>query len=76
MRALKARGLLERLLPLLDSDKVAVRYEAALACMRIASEKATSVPEAIVASQDPDYVGGAGSALERWRANNRVVYGM
>ena len=31
MRALKARGLLERLLPLLDSDKVAMQYEAALA---------------------------------------------
>lgn len=76
MRALKARGLLERLLPLLDSDKVAVRYEAALACMRIAPEKAIAVLEAIVASQDPDYVGGAGSALDRWRANNRVVYGM
>jgi len=50
MRALKARGLLERLLPLLDSDKVAVRYEAALACMRIAPEKATAVLERIVAS--------------------------
>jgi hypothetical protein len=78
MRALKARGLLERLLPLLDSDKVAVRYEAALACMRIASasEKATAVLEAIVASQNPDYLGQAGDALNRWRANNRVVYGM
>jgi len=76
MRALKARGLLERLLPLLDSDKVAVRYEAALACMRIAPEKATAVLERIVASQNPDYLGQAGSALNRWRANNRVVYGM
>ena len=76
MRALKARGLLERLLPLLDSDKVAVRYEAALACMRIAPEKATAALEAIVASQNPDYLGQAGDALNRWRANNRVVYGM
>ena len=62
MRALKARGLLERLLPLLDSDKVAVRFEAALACMRIAPEKATAVLERIVASQNPDYLGQAGSA--------------
>ena len=76
MRALKARGLLERLLPLLDSDKVAVRYEAALACMRIAPEKATAVLERIVASQNPDFLGQAGSALNRWRANKRVVYGI
>ena len=32
--------------------------------------------EAIVASQNPDYLGQAGDALNRWRANNRVVYGM
>jgi hypothetical protein len=76
MRALKARGLLERLLPLLDSDKVAVRFEAALACMRIAPEKATAVLERIVASQNPDYLGQAGEALNHWRKNNRVVYGM
>jgi hypothetical protein len=76
MRALKARGLLERLLPLLDSDKVAVRFETALACMRITPERATAVLERIVASQNPDYLGEAGSALNRWRANNRVVYGM
>lgn len=76
MRALKARGLLERLLPLLDSDKVAVRFEAALACMRIAPEKATAVLERIVASQNPDYLGQAGNALQRWRTNKRVVYGM
>jgi hypothetical protein len=30
----------------------------------------------IVASQNPDDLGEAGSALERWRANNPVVYGM
>jgi len=76
MRALKARGLLERLLPLLDSDKVAVRYEAALACMRIATDKATAVLEEIVAAQNPDYLGGAQEALDRWRKNQRVVYGM
>jgi HEAT repeat protein len=76
MRALKARGLLERLLPLLDSGKVAVRYEAALACMRIAPAKATAVLETIVASQNPDYLGQAGDALKCWRKNNRVVYGM
>ncbi len=76
MRALKARGLLERLLPLLDSDKVAMRYEAALACVRIAPEKATAVLEKIVASQNPDYLGQAQQALNRWRTNKRVVYGM
>ncbi len=68
MRALKARGLLEQLLPLLDSDKVAVQFEAALACMRIAPEKATAVLERIVASQNPDFLGQAGGALNRWRA--------
>jgi HEAT repeat protein len=76
MRALKARGLLEQLLPLLDSDKVAVRYEAALACMRIEPEKATAVLERIVASQNPNYLGQAQEAINRWRTNNRVVYGM
>jgi hypothetical protein len=76
MRALNARGLLPRLLPLLDSDKVAMRYEAALACMRIAPEKSTAALETIVASRDPDYLGPAQEALNRWRKNNRVVYGM
>jgi HEAT repeat protein len=76
MRAIKARGLLERLLPLLDSDKVAVRFEAALACMRIAPEKATAVLERIVACQNPDYLGQAQEAINCWRANKRVVYGM
>jgi len=76
MRALKARGLLLRLLPLLDSDKVAVRFEAALACMRIAPEKATAVLERIVAAKNSDYLGPAHEALDNWRRHNRVVYGM
>lgn len=76
MRALKARGLLPRLLPLFDIDKVAVRYEAALACMRIAPEKSIAVLEAIVASRNPEYSALAQDALNHWRKNNSVVYGM
>ena len=76
MRALKARGLLELLLPLLDSDKVAVRYEAALACMRITTDQATAALNAIVALRDPEYSALAQDALNHWRDNNRVVYGM
>ena len=44
--------------------------------MRVAPRKATAALERIVASQNPDDLGEAGSALKRWRTNKRVVYGM
>ncbi len=76
MRELKSRGLLGRLLPLLASPKVAVRYEAAQACLRIAPQQASEVIEAIVASNDPDFLLRASQALELWRQGKSPVHGL
>ena len=76
MRQLKARGLLARLLPLLASDNLMVRYEAAVACLRIAE------PEAIAALEKVSRDGVFGDnflariALRDWREKGRVVHGL
>jgi len=44
--------------------------------MRIATERATAALEAIVAVRNPEYSALAQDALNHWRENNRVVYGM
>ncbi len=76
MRELKARGLLARLLPLLQSPNVTVRREAATACLRVAEEKATPVLEDIGANGGVDDMYAAREALENWRKNGMVVYGV
>jgi hypothetical protein len=76
MRELKARGLLGRLLPLLDSANVTVRREAATACLRVAEEKAVAVLEDIGANEGVDDKYTARDALIHWRKNGMVVYGV
>jgi hypothetical protein len=45
--------------------------------LRVAEGGVTCGPDGLfVASQNPDFLGQAGEALNRWRKNNRVVYGM
>ncbi len=63
MRELKARGALSRLLPLLASPNMTVRREAATACLRIAE------PQSVAAL-------AAREALDGWRKNGSVVYGI
>jgi Domain of unknown function (DUF2019) len=76
MRELKARGLLERLLPLLESPNVTVQREAAVACLRIAEDKAVPVLEQIGAHAGWDDKYAALGALDNWRRNGMVVYGV
>ena len=76
MRQLKARGLLARLLPLLASDNLTVRREAAVACLRIAEPEAIAALEAV--SRDGVFGDNfsARIALRDWREKGRVVYGL
>jgi hypothetical protein len=76
MRQLKSRGLLARLLPLLASDNLTVRREAATACLRIAEPEAISALESV--SRNGIYGEGfaARGALGRWRKDGTIVYGV
>lgn len=76
MRQLKARGLLAKLLPLLASDNLTVRREAAVACLRIAEPEAVAALESV--SRDGVFGDNfsARIALADWREKGRVVYGL
>ena len=76
MRELKARGLLERLLPLLASPNVTVRREAATACLRGAEQQAVAALEDIAVNEGADDKYAAREALDNWRKNGMVVYGV
>lgn len=76
MRQLKARGLLARLLPLLSSDNVTVRREAATACLRTAEARAISVLEDVAGRLGSREGFEAGMALARWRKDGTIVYGV
>jgi HEAT repeat protein len=76
MRELKARGVLNKLLSLLDSPNVTVRREAATACLRVAEEKAVAVLEDIGADEGVDDKYAARDALGNWRKKGMVVYGV
>jgi HEAT repeat protein len=76
MRQLKARGLLVRLLPLLGSDDLTVRREAALACLRVAAPQAEAALESVARDGEyPDNI-SAYEALTRWRTKGLIVYGV
>jgi hypothetical protein len=76
LRDLKARGALERLLPLLDHQNPTVRSQAAIACLAIATEKATAILEATTKSRDPLEMASAKRCLDRWRRGEAVVLGV
>lgn len=73
---LKARGALERLLPLLDHQNPTIRAQAAIACLAIATEKATAILEAITGRRDPLEMMAAKRCLDRWRQGEPVVLGV
>jgi HEAT repeat protein len=76
MRQLKARGLLPRLLPLLVSDDLTVRREAATACLRVAAPQAEAALESV--ARDGTYPDSflAREALANWRDKGQIVYGV
>ena len=76
MRQLKARGLLARLLPLLASDDLTVRREAATACLRVAAPQAEAALESV--ARDGTYPDSflAREALANWRDKGQIVYGV
>jgi len=76
MRELKARDALGRLLPLLASPNVTVRREAATACLRVAEQDSILVLEEVAANGGFDDGIPAREALDSWRKNGLVVYGV
>jgi HEAT repeat protein len=76
MRQLKARGLLVRLLPLLGSDDLTVRREAATACLRVDAPQAEAALESVARDGEyPDNI-NARAALANWRDKGQIVYGV
>ena len=73
LRELKARGAVERLVPLLDHDNATVRAQAALACLGIATERATAILEDTTKSRDVLEMATAKRALDRWRQGKPVM---
>ena len=73
---LKARGALDRLLPLLDDANPALRPQAAIACLAIATDKAIAILEAATRSYDSMERGDAIHYLHLWRAGKTVVSGV
>ena len=76
MRQLKARGLLPRLLPLLASDDLTVRRQAATACLRVAAPESEAALESVARDGEyPDNI-DARDALASWRTKGLIVYGV
>ena len=76
LRELKARGALDRLLPLLDDANPAVRPQAAIACLAIATDKAIAILEAATRSYDSMESRDARHYLHLWREGKPVVWGV
>jgi HEAT repeat protein len=76
MRQLKVRGLLAGLLPLLASDDLTVRREAATACLRVAAPQAEAALESV--TRDGTYPGSflAREALANWWDKGLIVCGV
>lgn len=76
MRQLKVRGLLPRLLPMLASEDLTVRREAATACLRVAAPQAEAALESV--AHDGAYPDSflAHEALANWRDKGQIVYGV
>ena len=74
LRELKARGALERLLPLLDDANPALRPQAAVACLAIATDKAIAILEAATRSYDPMESGDARRYLYLWREGKPGIW--
>jgi hypothetical protein len=67
-REAKARGLLERLVPLMGHRLITVRREAASACLGVAPERAEALLETIKAGRDMEERPTAWDTLDQWRS--------
>jgi HEAT repeat protein len=76
MREFKRREALARLLPLLESDIITVRAEAARATLTVDPARASKVLEAVVARNDTYELGRASRALALFRQGKIVVWGV
>ena len=74
LRELKARGALDRLLPLLDDPNPAVRPQAAIACLAIATDKAVAILEAATRSYDSLESSDARHYLYQWREGKPGIW--
>jgi hypothetical protein len=74
LRELKARGALDRLLPLLDEPNSAVRPQAAIACLAIATDKAIAILEATTRSYDSFESSDARHYLFQWREGRPGIW--
>jgi HEAT repeat protein len=76
MRELKARDALDQLVALLASPNMTVRRQAATACLRVAEHDSISALEKVAADGGFDDGIPAREALDNWRKNGFVVYGV
>ncbi len=76
LRELKARGALERLLPLFDHPNLTVRTQAATACLAIDTQRALAILEAF--PKDGEFLEkcDVNYALERFRQGKGVIWGV
>jgi len=76
MRELKARRLLPRLKPLLESPNMSVRFRAAQACLRSAEQEALAALKSVIANGDFEETVAARETLADWRKGNCLVDGL
>ena len=73
---LKARGLLARLVPLLSSANLTVRWRSAQACLRLAEDQAVAALESVSAKGGFKDGWAARDTLEAWRKGTCLVDGI
>jgi hypothetical protein len=76
LRAMKARNLLSRLLPLLSSPNFTVRCRAAQGCLRLAEGPAAAALQSVIAGGQADEAFAASDTLANWRKGKCLVDGM
>jgi hypothetical protein len=75
-RELKARGLLGRLAPLLESANLTVRFRAAQGCLRLDEKRAATALESVIANGSFDEALPAREALDDWREGRSLIDGL
>jgi hypothetical protein len=76
LRAMKARSLLSRLLPLLSSPDFTIRCRAAEGCLRLAEGPAVAALQSVIAGGKSDEVFAARDLLDCWRKGRCLVDGL
>ena len=76
LRAMKARNLLSRLLPLLSSPDFTVRCRAAEGCLRLAEGPAVAALQSVIAGGKADEAFAASDTLANWRKGKCLIDGL